>query len=644
MIGLWSMIAVSLLTAQQSEPYVWPLELPRALTSSFGEYRANRFHMGIDLRTGPIGKEVFAAEVGYVSRIRCSPYGYGKVVYLQLDDGNTAVYAHLNDFIPEFRDYVRRAQHDRKKYTVDLYPDPGEFRVKRGQLIAYSGQTGIGVPHLHWEIRDRAGVPTSQRLFGLEWPDKTRPIFRKLLVIPTTPDTTLNGDYFPVVVSARKQRTGEYTVEPIRVKGSIAVGVDVYDSANGGASKLGVHAIETSVGERSVFSMVHDRIGYAHSGDGTVAYHPFFRSRGKFLMQRQWPGVQTELYKTASANGIVPIDEGDQTLQIEAADFYGNDSVLRVPLVHDARRVRAPVQSSDSGSGTVMMDSVGQWLLVTAAFSSAESVLPILLEFGVPSETAIFRRVNDTTFRAAYVPESGVTEIGLSVDHPRAGWDGESDRLIEHRFWIPETGGRAVLGGVALDASNSESYGRVFLTVGTSPTGSASGLTPIGSGFRIWPTEAPFKKPLEITLPWPKSTNPEGSGFGVYRKQGKKWSWIDAKATAEGMRFATKHLGQFQIMADTTAPSLRFRRPASGARVSSTRPDISLSVIERGSGIARWTAEYAGEWMLMAYDPEQNLLFWERDESLPSGPGEFSITVWDEAGNRQQATRSIVVP
>ena len=91
--------------------YAWPLSLDPQLTSSFAEYRTGRFHAGIDLRTAGVGREVFAAGDGYVSRVRCSPYGYGKAVYLQLHDGNSAVYAHLSDFYPELAAFVRAEQH-----------------------------------------------------------------------------------------------------------------------------------------------------------------------------------------------------------------------------------------------------------------------------------------------------------------------------------------------------------------------------------------------------------------------------------------------------------------------------------------------------------------------------------------------------
>ena len=231
MIVLTALYTALLLT-QVEDPYVWPLEQPRALTSSFAEYRSDRFHMGIDLRTGSIGKKVLAAGDGYVSRIRCSPYGYGKAIYIQLDDGNTAIYAHLNDFIPALNTYLRDTQHQRKSYTVDLYPDAKMFRIQRGQLIGYSGQTGIGVPHLHWELRDRGGAPINPRALGIEWPDNTAPRFRKVLLIPITPDTTINGDYLPVVLPVKRTAQGTYRAAAVRVHGRVALGVDLYDPAN----------------------------------------------------------------------------------------------------------------------------------------------------------------------------------------------------------------------------------------------------------------------------------------------------------------------------------------------------------------------------------------------------------------------------
>ena len=79
--------------------YLWPSDASETITTVFGDKRSRRFHAGIDVRTyGEIGHKLFAIESGHVSRISVSPNGYGKALYLKLNDGNTAVYAHLDTY------------------------------------------------------------------------------------------------------------------------------------------------------------------------------------------------------------------------------------------------------------------------------------------------------------------------------------------------------------------------------------------------------------------------------------------------------------------------------------------------------------------------------------------------------------------
>ena len=81
--------------------YAWPTEAGRIVTSTFGEYRISHFHAGIDISSGDMqGYAVFASRSGYVSRIRISPTGYGKILYIRHPDGFTTTYAHLERFSP----------------------------------------------------------------------------------------------------------------------------------------------------------------------------------------------------------------------------------------------------------------------------------------------------------------------------------------------------------------------------------------------------------------------------------------------------------------------------------------------------------------------------------------------------------------
>src|SRR5262245_60546764 len=122
----------------------WPLDLPPVLTSSFGEYRANHIHAGMDFGTGGrTGALCRAVGDGSVVRMRMSPYGYGKALYIQLDGGPLLVYAHLSRFAEPMAARARAEQKRLGRYTFDINLPAGEMRVLRGSVIAWSGDTGV---------------------------------------------------------------------------------------------------------------------------------------------------------------------------------------------------------------------------------------------------------------------------------------------------------------------------------------------------------------------------------------------------------------------------------------------------------------------------------------------------------------------
>ena len=91
-----------------------PVDIPISLAGNFCEIRPNHFHSGIDIRTnGKEGLPIFAIGDGYVSRIKVSPTGFGKVVYINHPEGYTSVYAHLSSFnspLDAFVDSIQKGQ------------------------------------------------------------------------------------------------------------------------------------------------------------------------------------------------------------------------------------------------------------------------------------------------------------------------------------------------------------------------------------------------------------------------------------------------------------------------------------------------------------------------------------------------------
>lgn len=142
-------------TNKSDEAYLFPTDASHRINSGFADFRADHFHGGIDISTnGKIGYPVYAAKSGYVYRVSVSPYGYGKRIILRHDDSTFTLYAHLSTFTGEIQRLVESEQQTEGRYDVDMRFPPNAIRVTRGEMIARTGATGDGGPHLHFEVHD----------------------------------------------------------------------------------------------------------------------------------------------------------------------------------------------------------------------------------------------------------------------------------------------------------------------------------------------------------------------------------------------------------------------------------------------------------------------------------------------------------
>jgi len=158
--------------------YRWPTLPSLPVTSSFADFRSTHFHGGIDISTrGKTGLPVFASRAGYISHISVS----GKRIRQNALCAPqrrffTPVTRNLKRFNDVIEAYVRSLQYAAGVYPLEKDLQPGELDVDRLELIAYTGNTGDGDAHLHFEILDRNMNPVNPLMFPNFGADCERPL------------------------------------------------------------------------------------------------------------------------------------------------------------------------------------------------------------------------------------------------------------------------------------------------------------------------------------------------------------------------------------------------------------------------------------------------------------------------------------
>ncbi len=320
-----------------AQEYIWPTNSSKYLSSTFGEYRPGRFHAGIDIKTNyQTGYPVFSVGSGYVWRVRTSPFGYGKAIYIKMDDGNLAVYGHLDEFIQPINAYVKAEQLINRRYTTDIYFRENEFRVLKGDTLAFTGVTGTKHPHLHFEIRDRANCPVNPLNTNLNIKDYTIPTIKGLAVVPIDAAARVNG--LPNIQIFNTKYIGKkaFTVsDTINVHGKIGIEIRAHDTVRGIPNKYPPYGIKMFINDSLFFHVQYDTFGFHETRLIYVDrdYQLIKNDQGRF--NRLWVFDSLSVprfYSKSPSDGILDLSGGLYSVHIDVYDRNFNTSTLSFTL------------------------------------------------------------------------------------------------------------------------------------------------------------------------------------------------------------------------------------------------------------------------------------------------------------------------
>ncbi len=337
---LFCLIISQFTTAQLKYPsdhFIPPLDIPIILAGTFGELRSNHFHSGVDIKTQQReGLPVYAIGDGYISRIKIQHYGFGKALYITHTNGYISVYAHLQKFAPKIEEFIKKQQYKKESYTVQLYPNASQFSLKKGEVIAYSGNTGgSSGPHLHFEIRNNADTPLNPLFFGMDVKDSQPPLIQSLFAYPISTDSQVNQSNELVQLNYTQQNDGTFLADTVYASGDLGFGINSYDRQDLAYNKNGLYQVEVLVNGQVYFSYDFEKFTFSESRYINTLIDYKYKVENKKRIQQCFikPGNKLSLYENVTNNGILKIIEGlTYNVELKAKDFKGNVTTIKIPI------------------------------------------------------------------------------------------------------------------------------------------------------------------------------------------------------------------------------------------------------------------------------------------------------------------------
>jgi len=326
------------------------------LSGTFGELRSNHFHAGLDIKTqGKEGLNVYAAADGYVSRIKISHYGYGKAIYITHPNGYTTVYGHLQRLSPTLEAYIKKIQYKKERFEVEVFPEPTDLLLKKGDIIALSGNTGgSGGPHLHFEIRDNQEHPINPMLFGLTTKDTKKPNVKSFFAYPLNDTSHVNGFNSKQKLRLIGLKNGNYKLASINAYGQIGFGVETTDRQDLAGNNNGVFKIESFINGAQNFQVNFKRVSFDESKhiNRFIDYNHYKENgKKKQRIQKIYKDTNNPLsiFSNNIDDGIVTITDSIASIyKVSISDFNSNKTDISLNIIgskKDSLIIKEPFKS-----------------------------------------------------------------------------------------------------------------------------------------------------------------------------------------------------------------------------------------------------------------------------------------------------------
>jgi hypothetical protein len=307
----------------------YPIDREPVITGNYGEIRPNHFHAGLDFSTDAIlNLPIKSVADGYVSRIKISSVGYGRVLYVTHANGYVSVYAHQKKYADKIDTYTKQQQRKQQKNEIELFPKPNELPIKKGEIIGYTGNSGSSTgPHLHFEIREEKSEIPINPLLVYDVKDNVKPMIMSIGIYNIADTSNVRLETLePVKNSKEKLMLTKNTI--VLDGNAFAIGFSGYDVANGSSNKNTIYEAKVKLDNQVIYHHQLNNISF----DNGRYVNVFSEKTNGQKMQKCFVPIcyDIAIYKNIVNGGkMLLLDTLKHTVELIVNDEKGNiNSIL----------------------------------------------------------------------------------------------------------------------------------------------------------------------------------------------------------------------------------------------------------------------------------------------------------------------------
>ena len=600
---------------------------PGFLAGSMGELRPNHFHGGLDIKTGGgVNLPVYAAADGYVSRLKQSSFGYGNVLYITHPNGLTTVYGHLNEFKGAFAAELLRRQYEKQSYELEAFFGKDQYPVKRGELVALSGNTGGSAgPHLHWEVRDAQDRQYNPLQWGgfPEIQDHVAPTLQAFALEPLAIESRVSQVFAKALFVPKVQpgpgvaTTWADTISCFGPVGLLVQGFDRFDNA---WNRNGIQRVSMSVNGQPFYQHNIDAIPFPTGTRQVANFVDFlYQHTGGRTLQKLWADEGNDLLLYAGSGptkGRLTVEAGQlYTVDITLADSYNNQTALHLVL-RGEQPAYFKTRAATAKKPALRFEVTRNLLKAVATDPGTDSV---------GANLVLLRGNRRLEVRPSYCQRGeNVYLYDLRAGLPDSLRFGAITKKFDRQVLIP--------------AGKEFSYATSYLNLAFGPKTLFSNLylstafRPEATGSGFWTVGSPLSPlyyPATLTLkPATPPADPARTAIYTATLAGGK-AYLGGKWDDQGQITAViKQFASYRILTDT--------KPPQGSLAGRAGGQLLFRVGDDMSGLASYRLLIGGQFRLLRFEHKKALLFTVAGDTLGPklhGPAELRLT--DQAGNER---------